>query len=289
VSNSADPLGPWRNYRFNAMLDGATATNNWADFPALGVDHQAVYVTSNMFAFGGAFQYAKIRVIPKAGPYAGGAAPYFDFVRMKNADNTVAFTVQPCHTFGAPQVEYLVNTGFPSGNFLTLWQIANPTSKTPTLTRQQATVSPYALAPNADQSGGAQPLNTGDVHHRAQLGRRLESRGGAVVPDSGGYAAAGRATGHLWHRQFPLFLSGGLSRQQRQHDHGLQPFGTKRVRLYLVHGTPLDGCAGNPSTQRVVEGGRSELRPIGWRRSQSLGRLQWRRRGSGQPTRDLVL
>lgn len=163
ISNTSNPLGPWRNYALNAMVDGTTATNNWADFPALGVDNQALYVTSNQFAFGGTFQYAKIRVIPKAGPYSGGAAPFFDFVNMKNQNGSTAFTVQPCHTFGAPQVEYLVNSAFPSGNFLTLWQITNPTAATPTLTRKQVTVSPYTLAPNADQSGGAPPFNTGDV------------------------------------------------------------------------------------------------------------------------------
>jgi hypothetical protein len=120
-------------------------------------------VTSNMFRFDGDFQYAKIRVIPKAGPYSGGTARFSDFVRLKNADNTMAFTIQPCHTFGAPQVEYLVNSGFPSGAFLTLWHITNPTAATPTLTRQQVAVSPYSLPPNAEQSGGAPPLNTGDV------------------------------------------------------------------------------------------------------------------------------
>jgi hypothetical protein len=90
ISNSADPLGPWRNYRFDAMLDGSTPTTNWADYPALGVDSQAIYVTANMFQFNGGFQYAKIRIIPKSGPYSGGPAPYFDFVRMKNADNSMA-------------------------------------------------------------------------------------------------------------------------------------------------------------------------------------------------------
>lgn len=163
VSNSTNPLGPWRNYRFDAKRNGATVTNNWADYPALGVDNQALYVTSNMFAFGGGFQYSKIRVIPKAGPYSGGIAPFFDFVRMKNPDNTMAFTVQPCHTFGAPQVEYLVNSRFPSGNSLTLWRITNPTAAAPTLTRQQVAVSPYSLPPNAEQKGGAPQLNTGDV------------------------------------------------------------------------------------------------------------------------------
>ena len=74
----------------------------------------------------------------------------------------MAFTIQPCHTFGAPQVEYLVNSRFPSGNALTLWRIANPTSA-PTLTRTSVATSPYALPPNADQKGGAPPLNTGDI------------------------------------------------------------------------------------------------------------------------------
>ena len=162
ISATSNPMGTWRNYKFDAKLNGSANTNNWADFPAIGVDNQALYITSNMFAFGGGFQYAKIRVIPKAGPYAGGAAPYFDFSGMRNADNSLAFTIQPCHTFGAPQVEYLVNTGFPSANYVTVWQIVNPTG-VPTLTRKQVVVSPYSLAPNAEQPGGATPLNTGDV------------------------------------------------------------------------------------------------------------------------------
>ncbi len=162
VSTSSNPLGTWRNYKFDARPDGATLTNNWADYPALGVDNQAFYLTSNMFQFNGGFQYVKLRVIPKAGPYSGGAAPFFDFVNLKNLNNTRAFTVQPCHTFGAPQVEYMVNTAFPSGNFLTIWRVVNPTTA-PTLTRVQVPASAYSLPPNADQKGGAPPLNTGDV------------------------------------------------------------------------------------------------------------------------------
>lgn len=162
VSATSSPTGIWRNYVLDATKDGATATGNWADFPGLGVDAHAVYLTANMFAFGGGFQYAKIRVVPKAGPYSGGPVPFFDFVKMRNPDNTTAFTIQPCHTFGAPQVEYLVNSRFPSGSALTLWSIVNPTTA-PTLTRTSVPTSPYALPPNADQKGGAPPLNTGDI------------------------------------------------------------------------------------------------------------------------------
>jgi hypothetical protein len=81
---------------------------------------------------------------------------------MKNQDNTTAFTIQPCHTFGAPQVEYLVNSAFPSGKFLTVWRIA-PSGATFTLTRTQVATSAYALPPNAGQKGNNLPLNTGDV------------------------------------------------------------------------------------------------------------------------------
>src|SRR5262245_5536087 len=162
VSASSNPMGPWRNYVFDAMKDGNTPTNNWADFPSLGVDAHALYFTANMFAFGGGFQYAKIRVVPKAGPYSGGAAPYWDFVKMKNANNTMAFTIQPCHTFGAPQVEYLVNSLFPSGTSLTLWRIANLPGP-PVLSKATVPTAAYTLPPNADQSGGPPPLNTGDV------------------------------------------------------------------------------------------------------------------------------
>jgi hypothetical protein len=161
-SNGANPMAGWRNYSFNAMVDGSTATNNWADYPGLGVDNQAIYLTANMFAFGGGFRYAKVRVIPKAGPYSGGAAPFVDFVRLKDSDGAFSFTVTPCHTFGAPQVEYFVNSSFPSGNKLTLWRLTNPTG-TPTLTRTNVNVSAYSLPPNANQKGGGTPLNTGDI------------------------------------------------------------------------------------------------------------------------------
>ncbi|MEZ5354887.1 MAG: hypothetical protein R2762_19810 [Bryobacteraceae bacterium] len=162
VSTSPNPMGTWRNYSFDAMVDGSTATSNWADFPALGVDNQAIYITANMFAFQGGFRHSKIRVIPKAGPYSGSAAPFFDFVKMKNPDDTLAFTIQPCHTFGAPQVEYLVNSLFPGGSSLTIWRVDNPATS-PVLTRSSVAVAPYSLPPNADQKGGGPPLNTGDV------------------------------------------------------------------------------------------------------------------------------
>ena len=166
VSKSGDPLGPWFNYKLDATKDGTTSTTNWADYPGLGVDSKFLYLTANMFSFGGAFQYAKIRMIDKAAVYAGGVATFTDWVKMKNADGSMAFTIQPCHTYGAPTVEYLVNSVYPSGTgsqkTLTLWSISNSTT-IPVLTRQSITTNTFSLPPDAVQKGGGTPLDTGDT------------------------------------------------------------------------------------------------------------------------------
>jgi hypothetical protein len=163
ISKTSDPLGQWWNYKIDATVDGAKQTFNWADYPSLGVDAQALYVTANMFQFDNEFAYAKIRVIPKDGPYSGGAVKFRDFVKMKNIDGTFAFTIQPSHTYGAPGAQYMVSSFFPEGDQLSLWTITNPTGAAK-LTMKSITVSPYSLPPNATQKGGgATMLETGDV------------------------------------------------------------------------------------------------------------------------------
>lgn len=188
VSKTIDPLGGWFNYKMDAKKDGTVSTSNWADYPGLGVDDKALYLTANMFSFGGSFQYAKIRVVPKTGPYSGGTAAFFDFVRMKNADGSTAFTIQPCHTYGAPTAEFLVNSVYPASTgtqrVLSLWSLKNPTTA-PVLTRQSITTDPFSLPPDAVQKGGGTPLDSGDT-------RVLNAvfRGGSVW--------CGLTTAHNW-------------------------------------------------------------------------------------------
>jgi hypothetical protein len=88
-------------------------------------------------------------------------------VRMRNEDNSLVFTIQPCHTYGAPQVEYFVNSFYPSTatgtqNRLSLWDLTNPLTA-PVLVRRTVTTDPFGLPPDASQQGGGTPLDTGDV------------------------------------------------------------------------------------------------------------------------------
>lgn len=164
VSQSSDPLGGWWNYALDAGRDGARSTSNWADYPGLGVDSQAVYLTANMFRFGGGFQYAKIRVLPKTGLYSGGTVAWQDHVRLRNGDGSQAFTVTPCHTFGAPGTQHFINSVYPTGTSptqrtLSLWALT-PAGR---LTRRDVAVDPFGLPPDAAQKDGGVPLDTGDV------------------------------------------------------------------------------------------------------------------------------
>ncbi|HEX9671631.1 MAG TPA: hypothetical protein VGC93_19335 [Thermoanaerobaculia bacterium] len=172
ISKTSDPLGGWRNYKLDATKDGSTQTNNWADYPGLGVDAQALYLTANMFRFGGGFQYSKVRIVPKGsapstGAYFGGAITFRDLVNFKNAEGSTAFTLQPCHTYGAPQVQYFVNSLFPSTQtptrtLLSLWALTDPLG-TPVMTRRNIGTRPYGLPPDATQKGSSTRLDTGDV------------------------------------------------------------------------------------------------------------------------------
>jgi hypothetical protein len=165
VSKSSDPLGGWWNYALDAAADGSTPTNNWADYPGVGVDALNLYLTANMFEFDGDFAYAKIRVVSKAPLYAGLPVGWLDYPKLKNADGSFAFTVQPCHTFGTPGTEYFVNSYYPTGSVmfpkkLSLWALPNTL---PNLTRTTVTTVPFGLPPDAVQKGGGTPLDTGDV------------------------------------------------------------------------------------------------------------------------------
>ncbi|MFQ5585108.1 MAG: hypothetical protein ACE5GL_11790, partial [Calditrichia bacterium] len=86
VSDDADPMGTWCNYLFAAHLNGSVNSFTWGDYPKMGYDHQAIYVTGRQFSFSGFFQYSKLRIIPKSQLYDAGCGPvdYTDFWNFRD-------------------------------------------------------------------------------------------------------------------------------------------------------------------------------------------------------------
>jgi hypothetical protein len=169
ASQGGNAAGPYWVWSLDASLDGSTATNNWADFPNLGFDTQAVYITLNMFQIGGGFRYTKLRILNKAQLYAGSSLGWFDFWNLKNPDGSMAFTIQPAVHFrglGGNPPAYLVNNFFGSGASLTLWTLTNPlgnwTGGSAALTRVAVPCLKYALPPDGEQPGTSTRIETDD-------------------------------------------------------------------------------------------------------------------------------
>ena len=167
VSDDADPNGNWCNFAASTTVNGSTSSGNWGDFDGLGVDSQAVYVTTNQFSFAdGLFDYAKVRIFKKSQLYNTScpAFGWYDFwdLRDPGSPSVQVDTVRPALTFGTPGVEYLVNKSpFLTNNHVTLWSLTNPLSATPTLTAQNVTVATTAGPPDAGQPNGVDKLATG--------------------------------------------------------------------------------------------------------------------------------
>lgn len=82
---------------------------------------------------------------------------------MRDGDGGTSFTICPCHTHGGPGQEYLINSKFGNGNFLTLWSIRPGPNGVPRLFRRTAQTGSYSLPPDAAQRGGGTRLDTGDT------------------------------------------------------------------------------------------------------------------------------
>jgi hypothetical protein len=164
TSFSSDPTGNWCLWSLNATLDGSNPTTNWADYPGLGVDNQAIYITSNQFSFSGFYQYTKLRILGKSQLYSNtcGGVSWWDFWNLQYAGGGTAFTVHPAHTFGAPGAEYLVASRSGSGSGVTLFTLTNPLGSPPTLTNANVATQSYSLPPTAEQCLNATRINTGD-------------------------------------------------------------------------------------------------------------------------------
>jgi hypothetical protein len=168
VSDDSDPLGSWCNWSIPGNQNGSTPNTNLNDYPKLGLDNQAIYVTSNQFDLAAppgspSYQYVQIRSIGKQQLYNNtcGAVTWTDFWDLRNPNDLTqaTFTTVPAVTFGTPGVEYLVDVDFinTTGSFMNLWSLTDPLG-TPTLSGVTVPVTAFTSPPNADQLGGSETL-----------------------------------------------------------------------------------------------------------------------------------
>ena len=123
VSDDDDPNGSWYYHSINSMVNipdpeaRTTRVTHWADYPGLAIDEEGIYVTANMFAFGGGPNGSRLWIVDKGlgkgGLYDGGVgvSKIYDPMTASGApadiditSTTPMRTLQPAHVFGtAPQ------------------------------------------------------------------------------------------------------------------------------------------------------------------------------------------
>ena len=154
VSKTSNPASSgnadWFKYRIeNTRTNNGTAY--WGDYPGLGFDGQAVYVTLNLYDFNDVNGDAQITVLDKAALISGTATPSFVYT---SGGPGGGFTLQPCTVVGNGSpggVAYFGETTFNS-TALRVWALSDPLGAR-TLTSAMVTIpdnggsAPFAGAP----------------------------------------------------------------------------------------------------------------------------------------------
>ncbi len=166
VSDDDNPLGVWYAWALPGDYNGHISTDLWADYPHVGYDSQAIYITTNQFPRGAGSVYSRIRIISKAELYSstGETLHYTDFwnISLPGSSNRV-FSIAPTITTGSTSDYYLISAPSFGGNVLALYKISNSLTS-PTLTGTNVSVSTFSPPPDADQLGGGNtPIESNDA------------------------------------------------------------------------------------------------------------------------------
>jgi hypothetical protein len=192
VTKTNNPNGIWYVYFVPGGFDGTVS-----DYTQFGFDSQNVYFNMNQFsADGSTFEYDQLWAGTKAEfEHPNGFYVLYGFGYLQAPDGTLVDTVQPVEseTSGHSGLKdalfvssYNINSG--GGNCVNgcsgiiLWDMQNPGSYKQKLLEVVVPTATYALAPNADQPGCTQCIETLDtrisatpVYHEGLLSFALET------------------------------------------------------------------------------------------------------------------
>ncbi|MCI0452265.1 MAG: T9SS type A sorting domain-containing protein [Candidatus Latescibacteria bacterium] len=218
VSKTSDPNDGWWLHSIDSKVNMG-GLDRWADYPGLGVDDKAVYITNNMFAFsagGSVYGGTRLWILRKTNAYAGPNNNYFAAVYDPFTDpNSVPTTAQPAHMFGPPGVG---SAGRPLGTFLT--SFSGLTDGTDDFIQVIEVTDPYTTVggpfftlqfinfgdldggvgmPDAPQLGlPAYPIETNDRRALNAVWRAGNLYTCAQIVPLGVVVDAGQATAHWW-------------------------------------------------------------------------------------------
>lgn len=172
VSDDADPMGTWYNYAFPTNKNGSTPTTLWSDYPKLGYDVNAIYMSGRMFSLtGGGFNYSHIRWVDKKDLYTanGGPITYTDIWDIRDPQFTgIAVDGPPTaavHLDSSDTGYLIVDSPFNTSTYVTVWKIQDPTGM-PNISAHKINVTATSNPNDGQQLGGGQALDVGRRTYR---------------------------------------------------------------------------------------------------------------------------
>lgn len=209
-------------------------TSQFADYPTLGIDANALYIGTNDFATtGGSFTQTDAYVVQKSSILGAGPIKSTLFAGLAVGAGAGPFTPQGVDDpYDVDSAGYFIGTDNAQFATLDLVRVANPGSDTPTITTVPITVpatAPPALVPHLGNTGGS----TGQLDG---MDDRL-------------LAATMTADGHLWTAHGIGVNASGVASQAAPTRDAARWYelGTLSGTPTLVQsGTVFDGAASNP-------------------------------------------
>ncbi len=98
ASETSDPTGNWYFYKLDASTRENYSDKTFADFPDIGYNDDAVFITSDQYSFDEDNQddilYSRIRIIKKSELYSGQSLTYRDFNDISDENGSLSHTLR---------------------------------------------------------------------------------------------------------------------------------------------------------------------------------------------------
>jgi hypothetical protein len=162
ASEDSSAEGNWYSWKMASTVNGITLSGKWADYPGIGFDNKAIYITTNEFSFDGSKPATtKIKIIPKSELYRNTIDPlyFMDIYDIKYPDYVFdAFNIRAArmHTL-AEGCFFIAHSRYTSKNSLAVYELIDPLGS-PILSGVVMPVTQYDNPTDANQLEGGTPL-----------------------------------------------------------------------------------------------------------------------------------
>ena len=171
-SDDENPLGTWYMYRLDTKNHGTVPSNTWGDYPHIGFDEEAIYISTGCTDFaGGGHLYNKIRIIDKSELYNSnaGTLTYTDLWNIHvpgggSQSDTIDY-IQPAISYTPGNGGWSIwangvyNGSQVSADYYAIYKIINPLTS-PIIRGKVLPVQTYTSPPLANQLGGGLGIET---------------------------------------------------------------------------------------------------------------------------------